>query len=75
MHDLSLLTAFPRLQRSGPPATTCQVAEDSLPISVGRRAPEPRTRANSKVHRHRHERAEKEKELTNIQSIQDKSAG
>ena len=37
--NLFLLATFPGLQRSKPPATTCQVAEDSLHVSVGRRAP------------------------------------
>ena len=38
-HNLSLPATFPRLQRSRPPTTTYQVAEDSLQVSVGRRAP------------------------------------
>ena len=51
--NLFLLAAFPGFQRSRPPATTYQVAEDSLQVSVGRRAPgAARTRQ-----RHSHKRS------------------
>ena len=39
-----------------PPATTCKEAEDSLQVSVGRRAPKPRARASA---RHAKERRQK----------------
>jgi hypothetical protein len=55
--NLSLLAAFPGFQRSRPPATTYQVAEDSLQVSVGRRAPGA-ARARQ---RHSHKRSKKKR--------------
>ena len=41
----------------------CQEAEDSLQVSVGRRAPEPCACANGKIHRYCHERAKNKNKL------------
>jgi hypothetical protein len=48
--------AHPQTSALKPPVTTCKEAEDSLPVSVGRRAPKPRARASA---RHAKERRQK----------------
>ena len=55
---------FPGLQRSRPPATTYQVAEDSLQVSVGRRAPGA-ARAHQR-HSHKHSKKKRTARISKI---------
>ena len=61
MRDLPLTALYQTSALKITPATSCQEAEDSLQVSVERRALEPCAHTNGKTHRYRHKHAKNKK--------------
>ena len=66
MRDLPLTALYQTSALKITPATPCQEAEDSLQVSVGRRAPEPRARAKGKNTQISPRTRQKQKEVASI---------